>query len=76
MRPLLLPSLPGADAADALGLAITHAHASRGMALMAQAGMGRAKAGVFDHHPTLMPPHFEQRLAEQKWLTEFRMDEL
>jgi crossover junction endodeoxyribonuclease RuvC len=43
-RLLLLPSLPGADAADALGLAITNAHASRGMALMAQAGMGRAKA--------------------------------
>jgi hypothetical protein len=32
--------------------------------------------GVFEHHPTLMPPHFEQCLAEQKWLTEFRMDEL
>jgi hypothetical protein len=29
-----------------------------------------------EHHPTLMPPHFEQCLAEQKWLTEFRMDEL
>ena len=43
-RLLRLPSLPGADAADALALAITHAHASRGMALMSQAGMGRAKA--------------------------------
>ena len=43
-RLLKLPSLPGADAADALALAITHAHASRGMALMSQAGMGRAKA--------------------------------
>jgi hypothetical protein len=31
--------------------------------------------GVFEHHPTLMPPHFEQRLAEQEWLTGFRMDE-
>ena len=29
MRLLRLPSLPGKDAADALGLAITHAHAGR-----------------------------------------------
>ena len=43
-RLLQLPALPGPDAADALGLAITHAHASRGMALMKEAGMGRAKA--------------------------------
>jgi len=43
-RLLQLPALPGPDAADALGLAITHAHASRGMALMKEAGMGRARA--------------------------------
>ena len=43
-RLLNLPGLPGPDAADALGLAITHAHAARGMALMQDAGMGRAKA--------------------------------
>jgi len=43
-RLLNLPGLPGPDAADALGLAITHAHAARGMALMQDAGMGRAKS--------------------------------
>jgi crossover junction endodeoxyribonuclease RuvC len=43
-RLLNLPGLPGPDAADALGLAITHAHAARSMALMQDAGMGRAKA--------------------------------
>jgi crossover junction endodeoxyribonuclease RuvC len=32
MRLLKLPSLPGKDAADALGLAITHAHAGAAMA--------------------------------------------
>ena len=40
-RLLNLPSLPGADAADALGLAITHAHAGVGLARMALAkGIG------------------------------------
>ena len=35
MRLLNLPSLPGADAADALGLAITHAHAAHSMQRLA-----------------------------------------
>jgi len=40
-RLLNLPALPGADAADALGLAITHAHAAKGMARLTQAkGIG------------------------------------
>ncbi len=40
-RLLNLPGLPGTDAADALGLAITHAHAAKGMARLAQAkGLG------------------------------------
>ena len=40
-RLLSLPGLPGPDAADALGLAITHAHAGKAMARMAQAdGIG------------------------------------
>jgi crossover junction endodeoxyribonuclease RuvC len=43
-RLLELPGLPGLDAADALGLAITHAHAARSMAMMQDAGMGRAKS--------------------------------
>ncbi len=43
-RLLNLPGLSGPDAADALGLAITHAHAARSMALMQDAGMGRAKS--------------------------------
>ena len=50
-RLLKLPSLPGPDAADALGLAITHAHAHKAMARLAQAdgvigaGKGKYKAG-------------------------------
>ena len=40
-RLLTLPGLPGPDAADALGLAITHAHAGKAMARMALAdGIG------------------------------------
>jgi crossover junction endodeoxyribonuclease RuvC len=37
MRLLRLPGLPGKDAADALGLAITHAHAGQAMARLAAA---------------------------------------
>jgi crossover junction endodeoxyribonuclease RuvC len=50
-RLLNLPGLPGPDAADALGLAITHAHAAKAMARLAQAdgvlgaGSGKYKAG-------------------------------
>src|SRR6218665_207193 len=36
-RLLTLPGLPGPDAADALGLAITHAHAGKAMARLAAA---------------------------------------
>ena len=36
-RLLKLPGLPGEDAADALGLAITHAHAGAAMRRIAQA---------------------------------------
>ena len=46
-RLLNLPGLPGPDAADALGLAITHAHAGKAMARMAAAkgiGGGTEKA--------------------------------
>ncbi len=40
-RLLKLPGLPGPDAADALGLAITHAHAGKAMARLAEAkGIG------------------------------------
>ena len=40
-RLLALPGVPGPDAADALGLAITHAHAGAGLARMALAkGIG------------------------------------
>lgn len=40
-RLLKLPGLPGKDAADALGLAITHAHAGAGLArLQAAKGLG------------------------------------
>jgi crossover junction endodeoxyribonuclease RuvC len=37
MRLLKLPTLPGKDAADALGLAITHAHAGKAKAIMVAA---------------------------------------
>ena len=42
-RLLHLPGPPGTDAADALGLAITHAHAGRGLALRAQAAAGQGR---------------------------------
>ncbi len=49
-RLLALPGLPGPDAADALGLAITHAHAGAAIARIAKAdglgaGDGSYKAG-------------------------------
>ncbi len=47
-RLLQLPGLPGTDAADALGLAITHAHAGASMARLAQAAtLSRATSGMF-----------------------------
>ncbi len=44
MRLLALPGLPGPDAADALGLAICHAHASGSFAAIARATAGRGAA--------------------------------
>jgi crossover junction endodeoxyribonuclease RuvC len=47
-RLLNLPGLPGPDAADALGLAITHAHAGAAMARLAQAsGLGGKIGGNY-----------------------------
>src|SRR5690349_1982967 len=47
-RLLRLPGLPGKDAADALGLAITHAHAGVAMARLAQAtGTARKTTGMY-----------------------------
>lgn len=43
MRLLKLPSLPGKDAADALGLAITHAHVGAAMARLALASEASGK---------------------------------
>jgi crossover junction endodeoxyribonuclease RuvC len=43
-RLLALPGLPGPDAADALGLAICHAHAARSLALLAPLSARRAHA--------------------------------
>ena len=49
MRLLKLPSLPGKDAADALGLAITHAHVGAAMARLAlAAGGSNVSAGYRD----------------------------
>ena len=45
MRLLKLPSLPGKDAADALGLAITHAHVGTAMARLALASEAGGKMG-------------------------------
>jgi len=44
MRLLKLPGLPGKDAADALGLAIAHAHAGASFAALAQATPLQRKA--------------------------------
>jgi crossover junction endodeoxyribonuclease RuvC len=46
-RLLGLPGLPGKDAADALGLAITHAHAGATMDRLAAAGAGRRTSGMY-----------------------------
>ena len=47
-RLLSLSGLPGSDAADALGLAITHAHAGKAMARLALAdGVGGAGSGKY-----------------------------
>ena len=47
-RLLRLPGLPGPDAADALGLAITHAHAGQAVARLVAAGGGeRRSASMF-----------------------------
>lgn len=46
MRLLKLPSLPGKDAADALGLAITHAHVGAANARLARAAGGTETFGA------------------------------
>ncbi len=46
-RLLQLPAAPRPDAADALGLAITHAHAGRAVALLRAAGSGRTTASMY-----------------------------
>ena len=49
MRLLKLPSLPGKDAADALGLAITHAHVGAATHRLAlAAGVGSKSGGYKD----------------------------
>ncbi|MCZ8173961.1 MAG: crossover junction endodeoxyribonuclease RuvC [Burkholderiaceae bacterium] len=53
-RLLALPGLPGPDAADALGLAITHAHAGTQLAAVAaQAPRSRGRRGGFRAGRTL-----------------------
>ena len=53
-RLLKLPALPGKDAADALGLAITHAHVGGSAAILARAAtLGRKSTASFKdgrHH--------------------------
>jgi len=47
-RLLHLPGLPGSDAADALGIAITHAHVGSSMARLAQAAvLSRSTSGMY-----------------------------
>jgi crossover junction endodeoxyribonuclease RuvC len=46
-RLLKLPGLPGKDAADALGLAITHAHVGAAMARLDEAGLKRKSSGLY-----------------------------
>jgi crossover junction endodeoxyribonuclease RuvC len=48
MRLLKLPALPGKDAADALGLAITHAHVGAAQQRLAEvAGLQRKSSGMY-----------------------------
>ena len=52
-RLLELPGLPGSDAADALGLAITHAQVGRSMARLAQAtALAPQSSGMYRHGRT------------------------
>jgi crossover junction endodeoxyribonuclease RuvC len=47
-RLLNLPALPGPDAADALGIAITHAHVGQAMAQLNKATtLQRATSGMY-----------------------------
>ena len=47
-RLLHLPGLPGSDAADALGIAITHAHVGSSMARLGQAAvLSRSTTGMY-----------------------------
>jgi len=46
-RLLALPAVPGPDAADALGLAITHAHAGHTLTLLQSAGLTRTSASMY-----------------------------
>ena len=46
-RLLHLPSAPRPDAADALGLAITHAHAGAALARLASAGQARRTSSMY-----------------------------
>ena len=46
-RLLQLPGAPRPDAADALGLAITHAHAGRAVARLHAAGAGRTTSSMY-----------------------------
>ena len=54
-RLLNLPGLPGEDAADALGLAITHAHAGQSMARASALGRRdarrRSTSGMYRRRP-------------------------
>lgn len=46
-RLLQLPRLPGPDAADALGLAITHAHAGHTLERLQAAGLARTTSSMY-----------------------------
>ena len=48
-RLLRLPAAPRPDAADALGLAITHAHAGRTLERLHAAGLARKTSGMYRH---------------------------
>jgi crossover junction endodeoxyribonuclease RuvC len=67
-RLLKLPGLPGKDAADALGLAITHAHAGGAMAKLAHAKALAAGHGgaVADIGEPLMPAQGKSTRAQYR----------
>ena len=74
-RLLRLPALPGSDAADALGLAITHAHAGAAMSRLAQAtDTARRASGMYKGGRTYWQPPIDGDAEEKSDLPQEVLD--